>query len=128
MCLLAAASQVFDKVFSAQLKENHTNECEIDYIPAYVFEHLLNFIYPGESPKNLNEDDLSRRLFEAAHYQIEDHKDVCKQEEQPKLSALNALEMYRWALTYDLEDLIMDELGTLLNGEEYVDVEFKFSE
>lgn len=97
---------VFDKVFSSKLEETYTNKCLIDDIEYYVFQHLLNFIYTKELPENLSEGDLSRKLFEAAHYyQIEDLKEECIQAERLKLSRINAEEMYKWATTYNLEDL-----------------------
>lgn len=107
--ILAAASPVFDKLFSAELKESRSNECDVNNIQPFIFECLLNFIYSGELPENLHEENVAQSLFEAAHlYQIDKLVDICKQVEHFKLSADNAVELYKWAWTYDLDDLKLD--------------------
>lgn len=77
--ILAAASPVFDKLFSVKLKESRSNECDVK---PFIFECLLNFIYSGELPENLHEENVAQNLFEAAHlYQIDKLVDICKQVE-----------------------------------------------
>lgn len=107
--ILAAASPVFDKLFSADLIESRTNECDVKDMEPTIFQYLLSFIYSGELPENLHEGNTARILFAAAHrYQIGELVDVCKQVEHFKLSVENAEEMYKWAFTYDLDDIKMD--------------------
>lgn len=108
-CVLAHASPVFDKIFSAQLKESRTNECHVAQIEPAVFQYLLSFIYAAELPDNLHEGNISRLLFSAAHYyEIDELVHICTQVEHFKLTVANAEDMYGWAYTYQLEDIMMD--------------------
>lgn len=107
--ILAAASPVFHKLFSAELKESRTNECDVKDMEPTIFQYLLSFIYSGELPENIHEGNIALKLFAAAHcYQIGELVDVCKQVEHFKLSVENAEEMYKWAFTYELDDIKMD--------------------
>lgn len=107
--ILAAASPVFDKLFSAKLSETRTNECIIKDIEPAIFQYLLSFIYSGELPGNLYEENISQKLFNAAHYyEIEKLVDVCKQVQNFKLSIDTAAETYEWAFTYELADIMMN--------------------
>lgn len=107
--ILAAASPVFDRLFTAKLIETRTNECIVKDIEPVIFKYLLEFIYCGELPENLHEENITRKLFNVAHYyQIGELVELCKQEEHLKLSLENAEEMYKWAFTYELEELKMD--------------------
>lgn len=107
--ILAAASPVFDRLFSVKLKENRTNKCCVNDVEPVIFQYLLNFIYFGEMPENLLKDFIPRKLFEAAHYyQIDELVDICRQEIHYRLSVDNAEETYKWACTYELKDIKMD--------------------
>lgn len=107
--ILAASSIVFDKVFSAKLSETVTNECKIEDIDPVIFGYLLAFIYCGELPEKLHEENVARELFKAAHYyQIDELVETCTFVESYSLTVDNALDIYEWALTYDLEKLILD--------------------
>ena len=102
--ILAAASPVFDKMFSASMAESKSKQCHVKDIKPQVFKHLLEFIYTGRVPGDIS--DVAKELFEAAHYyEIEKLKEICKQEFPDMLTVENAMETYEWAWTYELEEL-----------------------
>lgn len=108
-CILAAASPVFDKIFSSKMKETHTNECYVVDIDPDIFSHLLRFIYFGELSENIEDDNKLLKLYAAAHYyQIGKLVEICKQIKHFNLSEENAAETYLWAITYDLKDVMID--------------------
>ncbi|XP_037048858.1 speckle-type POZ protein-like B [Bradysia coprophila] len=102
--ILASASPVFDKLFTSKFRENETNECCVEAIEPTIFQYLLNFIYSGELPEQLN--GVSRALFEAAHYyQINELADICLSVECYHLSKDNAVVVYEWADKMNLENV-----------------------
>ena len=102
--ILAAASPVFDKMFSVDMIESKSGRCEIKHIKPQIFQHLMDFIYVGKVPADIS--DVAKELFEAAHYyEIEKLKEICKQELPTNLTIENAMETYSWAWDYDLEEL-----------------------
>ncbi|KAG4066805.1 hypothetical protein HA402_012872 [Bradysia odoriphaga] len=101
--ILASASPIFDKLFTSKFQENETNECCVTAIEPNIFQYLLNFIYCGELPEQLNE--VSRALYEAAHYyQINELAEICISVECYHLSKDNALDVYEWADKMNLEN------------------------
>jgi BTB/POZ domain len=76
--VLAAASPVFAKMFTADMEEARSSKCNVDSIEPEIFEHLLRFIYGGKLPEVIGE--VSMKLFEAAHYyDITQLKEICEQ-------------------------------------------------
>lgn len=105
--ILGAASPVFDRLFSARLLESVTNECHIEDIDPVIFSYMLTFIYCGELPEKLHEGNIARELFKASHYyQIDELVETCTFMESYALKVDNALDIYEFALTYNLENLI----------------------
>lgn len=104
--ILAAASPVFDKLFSTKLKENR---CDITDIEPAIFLYLLSFIYCGGLPEKLHEGNTARKLFHAArYYEIGELVSICKHVEHYKLAVHNAQDIYNWAYTSELEDVKKD--------------------
>jgi speckle-type POZ protein len=102
--VLAAASPVFDRMFSTAMAEAQSNEAKIDAIDPNIFEHLLRFIYGGKLPENLA--GIAEDVFKAAHfYEIHRLKETCEDEMNEKLSAENAMEIYKLAYVYGLKKL-----------------------
>lgn len=101
--ILAAASRVFDKLFTIEMEESRNNVCKVDHIEPSVFLQLLRFIYGG----NLSGiKDVPKQLYEAAHYYgIEELEKISKEEVLAQLSTANALETFKWAQIYNLEVL-----------------------
>jgi hypothetical protein len=102
--LLAAASPVFDRMFTTAMAESRTNEAKIESIEPEIFEYLLRFIYGGKSPENLA--NVAVELYKAAHYyELERLKNICETELKATLSNKNAPEVYGLASVYELEEL-----------------------
>lgn len=107
--ILAASSPVFDKLFATKFTESLTNECHVTDIEPIIFQYLLSFIYCGKLPERLHEENVSRKLFKAAHYyQITELVNTCTSVEHYKLCKENAVEMFEWADTYNLERVKLD--------------------
>jgi hypothetical protein len=102
--ILAAASPVFDRMFSTPMVEAQANEVKIDSIEPEIFEHLLRFIYGAKLPENLY--DIAVDLFKAAHYyEIQNLKAICEEKIEEELSSENAIEFYELAYVYDMKEL-----------------------
>jgi BTB/POZ domain len=102
--VLAAASPVFTKLFTADMEEARSGECIVENIEPEIFEHLLRFIYGGKLPEDIGA--VSMKLFEAAHYyDITQLKEICKEQLPPMLKTENAMELFNWAHVYDEIDL-----------------------
>jgi BTB/POZ domain len=102
--ILAAASPVFAKMFTAGMEEAQNGKCIVKDIEPEIFEHLLRFIYGGKVPEDISA--VSMKLFEAAHYyDIKQLKDICEQELPPILKIENAIEIFNWASVYDVKEL-----------------------
>lgn len=102
--ILAAASPVFDALFTTKFCENVTNECFVKDIEPTIFQYLLDFIYCGELPEALYK--VSQSLYEAAHYyQINELADICISVECYHISKDNAVDVYEWAEKYNVENL-----------------------
>jgi BTB/POZ domain len=105
--ILAAASLVFGRMFTADMDEARNSECIVNDFEPKIFEHLLQFIYGGKLPKDIGA--VAMKLYEAAHYyEINQLKEICQQEFPSMLKTENAVEMFNWAWTYDEENLKME--------------------
>jgi BTB/POZ domain len=102
--VLASASPVMDKMFSSEMEESRNQKCIIETIQPEIFDSFLHFVYHGKLPVNFTE--VAKDLYEAAHYyQIDLLSEICKKEVQSQLAKENALELFHWSYTYDLEEL-----------------------
>lgn len=105
--VLAAASPVFLKMFTTNMEESRTNQCRMDHIEPDVFDKLLEYVYKGRLPEDFG--DFAKEIYTAAdYYQLDRLKQLCKSEVFERLSVANALETYKWACRYDLDDLKCD--------------------
>lgn len=100
--ILAHASPVLAKLFTANMKESKTAECVLnDYSPE-SFEGFLVFIYGGKLENWVN----PFKMYNLAHYyEIHQLQEICKQELHDRLTVENAIEVYDWANIYSLEAL-----------------------
>lgn len=106
--ILAAASPVFDKLFSTK-ETSKENRCDVKDIESAIFQYLLTFIYCGGLPEKIHEGNTARQLFQAARcYEIGELINICKSVEHYKLTVPNAQDIYNWAYTYELEDVKKD--------------------
>jgi BTB/POZ domain len=64
--VLAAASSVFARMFTADMDEARNSECIVKDIEPEICEHLLQFIYCGKLPEDIGA--VAMKLYEAAHY------------------------------------------------------------
>lgn len=106
--ILGTASPVFMKMFTTDFEESRTNTCKIDDIDSSTFEHLLRFIYGGVLPDNFEDmiGNISMKLYDAAnYYEIRELKEICHRKMLVVLNVLNAIELYRRAWIYELEDV-----------------------
>jgi speckle-type POZ protein len=104
--ILAAASPVFDRMFSSPMTEAQTNEANIDEIEPEVFKHLLRFIYGRKLPENLADVAVALELFKAAHYyEIERLQEICCANIRDNINVENAVDVYELAHVYDLIEL-----------------------
>jgi len=102
--ILAASSKVFKSMFDSNMKESTEGRCEVDHIEPIVFDYLLRFIYGGQLPDDLSGIAIS--LYEAAnYYDLNDLKEICKEQAYSKLTAENAFEAYKWAHLYNITEL-----------------------
>ncbi|XP_051173141.1 speckle-type POZ protein-like [Leptopilina boulardi] len=75
--ILAAASPVFEKMFTHQMKENITNNVQIEDTDPDVFKEMLNYIYMGKV-ENLN--SMAFDLYELANkYEITKLQIICEE-------------------------------------------------
>ena len=103
-CILASASSVMHKMFTSNLEETRNNQCVIQAITPDVFGQLIEFIYSGKVAENLK--TTAKKLYEAAHYyEIEHLKVICAREIHDGLMSANALEIYKWAEPYTMNEV-----------------------
>jgi hypothetical protein len=105
--ILAAASPVFSKLFTSNMKEGISRQCVIKDIEPDIFQHLLRYIYERKFPENLSE--VAMKLYEAAHYyQLDQLKEICDHHVHPNLSTETAVATFNWASKYGNDDLKME--------------------
>lgn len=105
--ILAASSSVMRKMFTTNMEESRTNRCKLDHIEPDVFEKLLECIYKGKLPDDFA--DHAKELYSVAdYYGIEWVKELCRMETSERLDLSNALQVYKWACRYELDDLKME--------------------
>lgn len=105
--ILASESETMRAMFTTNLRECIQAECVIDHIEPHIFQLMLQFIYAGKIPTDL--DNISMDLYRAAHYyRIEKLMDMCKENIHFRLSVPNAQEVYELATLYDMKDVKVD--------------------
>lgn len=105
--ILAIESEPMRAMFTSNLREAASAECNVDHIEPDIFKHMLHFIYAGIISPNL--DDISIELYKAAdYYRIVKLMEICKENICFNVSATNALKIYELATFYDMEDLKAD--------------------
>ena len=106
--ILATASPVMAKMFTTDMEEAKSNKCTIEHIKSDTFSHLLELVYVGNFRENISATD-AMMLYEAAHYyEIMNLQQPCHQIIHKMLTIENAVELYKWAQPYDLEELKAD--------------------
>jgi hypothetical protein len=98
---LGNVSPVFARLFTADMEEAKNNECVITDIEPKIFKYLLHFIYGEVLPQDLQ--SVCVKLYEAAHYEIEELKEICIDEVPQVLSRTNSISMYNGACLYEVE-------------------------
>lgn len=105
--ILASTSSVFARMFTAGMTETHNAECKVEDIEPDIFDHLMRFIYCGKLPEDLAA--VSMKLYESAHYyEIEQLKEICRQEFSSILKTENAVKIFEWACHYEENELKME--------------------
>ena len=100
--ILAARSTVFAAMFQCDMKENKTNETEIEDMTPAAFRALLRFIYTGHCEVG----NLAEQLLIAANkYDIQDLKEICVKELRMKLTVDNAVDLLILADLHQANDL-----------------------
>lgn len=105
-CLLAKASEVFEKMFTCGLDETKNNSATVDCNPV-LFQHFLKFIYTGDLPET-GMSVLCFDLYELAHlYGIQPLKQICMAFVcDTNIGNNNALQIYQFASTYEIKELL----------------------
>ncbi|XP_043287590.1 uncharacterized protein [Venturia canescens] len=75
--VLAARSEVFQAMFSSEMKEKDTSRIEIVDTKAEIFEEFLRYLYTGEL--NDLKNKVEEMLFLADKYQICELKELCEE-------------------------------------------------
>lgn len=103
--ILSLASPVFRSTFECGLDETRDNKAIVTDCDPGMFQHLLNFIYKGDLPDNIQEIVLD--LFKLAHvYQIQPLQNICLNRIMlTQLSQDSVVELYDAAITYELDRL-----------------------
>lgn len=105
--ILASESEIMRAMFTTHFKESVHGECQVDDIEPDIFQYMLQFVYAGLIPENL--DYVSMDLYKAAHYyRIEKLMDRCKENIRFILAVSNAIEIYELSALYDIEDIKVD--------------------
>lgn len=105
--ILASESETMRAMFTTNLREFVQAECVVDHIEPHIFKLMLEFIYAGKIPDDL--DNISMDLYRAAHYyRIVKLMDMCTENIHFRLSVSNAQEIYELATLYDMEDVKVD--------------------
>ena len=107
-CILANASPVMAKMLTTDMEEAKSNKCLIEHIKSDTFSHLLEFVYSGNFGENFSGTDAIALYDAAYYYEIGDLIEICSQSIRCMLTVENAVELYKWAQPYDLEELKAD--------------------
>ncbi|XP_043282322.1 speckle-type POZ protein-like B [Venturia canescens] len=112
--ILAAQSEVFQVMFSSDMKEKHTGRVEIDDIRSEVFEEFLRYLYTGEiyNLKNIFEEIL----VVADKYDVCHLKEFCENHMLATLSDENVENYLLIAAKYYCTELKKRALEMLQNS------------
>lgn len=103
--ILSLSSEYFDTMFKSAFKEKDENNSIIkDQDPA-IFLQMLEFIYKGKLPENFKE--IAMDLYEMAHiFGIKPLLNFCLGHiHSSRINEDNVLQMYNFAVKYELSDL-----------------------
>lgn len=105
--IISLDSPVLEMMFNCGLDETKLNSGSVDCDPE-IFQYILDFIYKGKFPNIKKEVVLD--LYAAAHlYQIEALLKYCARSiSNIVINLENALELYAFALKYDVKSLFDD--------------------
>lgn len=104
--VLSRASPVFKTMFTCGLDETKFNSAMIEECEPEVFKKFLLFIYADKTPEDLRL--VSMQLYELAHrYNIPRLMNICLDDIMKiKINNLNCLEIYQFAIKFELKDLV----------------------
>lgn len=106
--VLAARSDFFAKMFSANMQEAVDANAELKGIEIITFEEVLHYIYTGSVTATACR--ISIDLYAAADfYQIDGLKSICISDIRKNLSESNALDAYKLADLYKIEGDLKQE-------------------
>lgn len=105
-CILSAASEVLNTMFTCGLNETKNNVATIDYEPE-IFKHFLSFVYTKVAPDDVM-PKICVQLYDIAHsYGVELLEKICKAYiVEMAIDADNAQEMYEFAATYGVSEVL----------------------
>ncbi|KAG4077823.1 hypothetical protein HA402_013757 [Bradysia odoriphaga] len=105
--ILASVSETMRAMFASQYKETSEGACRVDDIEPNIFHSMIQFIYAGVIPANL--EDISVDLYKVAdYYRIAKLMEICKEAIHFRLISSNALGVYELATLYNIEDVRLD--------------------
>ena len=75
--ILAARSEVFNKLLYNGMKESRENQISFPEINSYGVEIVLEYIYTGKVQEHsLNEDNIIEAFYAADYFQLQDLQDL----------------------------------------------------
>jgi len=112
--ILAARSTYFKNMFQTDMKENLTDKVEVPDADPNAFRGMLQYIYGGMAPKNL--EDIAIDLFAIADkYGLDTLKDMCESSICRNLDIDTVIDALILAERYNLEAL-MSQAKLVLKG------------
>lgn len=104
-CMLSQASPFFETMFDCGLDESKNSFVELKDQDEDVVQFLLDFIYKGKLPENM--DEIAFDLFALAHqYEIDSLKTCCLGHIcMVEITEDNSTELQKFATQYGIEEL-----------------------
>lgn len=107
-CILSSCSDVFDAMFTSDVKEKNDNLVEITDIKSEILEEFFHFIYTGKV--NRIEDIVCELLIAADKYSVESLKSLCEETMGNDLTNNNVIRYLNLAIMNDAEKLKNDTI------------------
>jgi len=103
--ILITRSKYYSGMFQSKLMEDTSSKIEVTDADPKVFRGMLEFLYSGLPPKQLN--DIALDLFVTADkYGIEELRDICELNLRARLSVDNVVDALLLAEQHNLQDLM----------------------
>ena len=117
--VLVARSNYFESMFNSTMKESATGEIEVPDADPAAFKGMLQYLYGGSSPKDL--DDVALDLYALSDkYGLKELQEVCESHILANLDAHNVVDAILLSDQYDLKKLMSAARVVLKQNLEFV--------